>query len=195
MNPEDDRPPVEFRHPWRLALLAALTFAALIAWAFWDANQASADDSGIVVSCQTVQVWDAYNLGTVTVTRPGGTSVHTPGNALTVPYVTAAGPVVSITTAHHTYTVTAPSGCTTTTTGTTTTTVPATSTTGVVTTTTAPFGVTSSSVPPTITPPQPPQAPPGPTPTAQTGDPSVASTTVPPARPATPTVASPTFTG
>lgn len=188
MNPEDDRPPVEFRHPWRLALLAALTFAALIAWAFWDANQASADASGIVTTCATVQVWDHATLGTVVVTRPGGVSVYNPGNALTVPYVTADGPVVTLVTAHHSYTVPVPAGCTTTTTmsSSTTTTVPASTTTTTEGSTGSVPPVSSSTVPGSTVPP--PSAP-------GTTQPPAAVTTLPPAPPAAPVVGRPEFTG
>lgn len=186
-----DRPRAEFRHPWRLLALAIIGWAMLFAWAF--VQDADADDHGIVVTCTTVQVWDHNRLGDVLVEYADGADAEGRfGNAATFANDGPHGRVVRVVTAHHTYTVPAPSGCAVPPSST----VPEPTSTVAVTTTAAnpPFEATTT-VPPTITPPPPPEGPPASTPTAQTGDPSVASTTVPPARPATPTVASPSFTG
>ena len=149
---------------WRIA--AAVIAAIIVAHLLWlaVADPADADDHGLVVTCQTVDLWDVRNLGTVTVTRPGGVATYTPGNALTVAYVTAAGPVTAVVTAHHSYTVSAPSGC-------------ATTTSSSSTTTSAPVP-TPSTAPPSTTPPLVPSSTvPGPT---VPPPPSVPGTTTPP---------------
>lgn len=188
----DDRPRVEIRHPWRLALIVAV-WTALIAWAFWDASRADADQHGYVATCSTLQLWDVTGLGVVTVTHADGTiaSEGPLGNAVTYPNDGPHGRIVRVVTAHHTYTVPAPSGCVVASS----TTTPLAPTLTVATTTANPPFEATTTLPPTITPPPTPEGPPASTPTAQTGDPSVAPTTIPPARPATPTVASPSFTG
>lgn len=172
---------------WRIALV--IVAAILIAHALWlaVADPADADDHGLVVTCQTVDLWDVRNLGTVTVTRPGGVATYTPGNALTVAYVTAAGPVTAVVTAHHSYTVTAPSGCATTTT-----------TTSSSTTTSVPVPTPSTAPPSTVPPSVPSSTVPGPTvppPPSVPGTTPPTATTLPPAPPAQPVVATPAFTG
>lgn len=170
----------------RLRIALVIVAAILIAHALWlaIADPADADDHGIVVTCADVRIWDVNNLGNVTVTRSGGTDLHRPGNALTVPYVTAAGAVVRVTTAHHTYTVSAPAGCT-----------PSTTTTSTTSTTT-----TAAAVPPVVT--QPPAAPSStpPPPSSVLPPPTTVgapppTTTLPPASPAVPVVEHPAFTG
>lgn len=170
---------------WRIALV--IVAAILIAHALWlaVADPADADDHGLVVTCQTVDLWDVRNLGTVTVTRPGGVAAYTPGNALTVAYVTAAGPVTAVVTAHHSYTVSAPSGCATTTSSSSTTTSAP-----VPTPSTAPPSTTPPLVPSSTTPPPSPASPPP----ATVGAPTP-TTTLPPAPPAVPVVEQPAFTG
>ncbi len=177
----------------RLRIALVVLAAIIVAHALWlaIADPADADDSGIVTTCQSVAVWDAYNLGDVTVTRTGGTDLHRPGNALTVPYVTAAGPVVRVTTAHHTYVVAAPAGCTTTTVSpSTTTSQSSTTTTATVPPTTVPPGTFPPVVPSSTTPPPSPASPPP----ATVGAPTP-TTTLPPAPPAEPVVEQPAFTG
>lgn len=171
---------------WRIALvvIAAIIVAHLLWLAV--ADPADADDHGIVVTCATVQVWDHADLGTVTVTRPGGVATYTPGNALTVAYVTAAGPVTAVVTAHHSYTVSAPAGC-------------ATTTSSSSTTTSAPVP-TPSTAPPSTTPPLVPSSTvPGPTVPPPPSEPGTTTpptaTTLPPAPPAQPVVTTPAFTG
>lgn len=170
---------------WRIAavVLAAIIVAHLLWLAV--ADPADADDHGLVVTCQTVDLWDVRNLGTVTVTRPGGVATYTPGNALTVAYVTAAGPVTAVVTAHHSYTVSAPSGCATTTSSSSTTTSAP-----VPTPSTAPPSTTPPLVPSSTTPPPSPASPPP----ATVGAPTP-TTTLPPAPPAQPVVTTPAFTG
>lgn len=175
---------------WRIA--AAVIAAIIVAHLLWlaVADPADADDHGIVVTCATVQVWDHADLGTVTVTRPGGVATYTPGNALTVAYVTAAGPVTAVVTAHHSYTVSAPAGCATTTSSSSTTTSPSTTTSAPVTPSTAPPSTTPPLVPSSTTPPPSPASPPP----ATVGAPTP-TTTLPPAPPAVPVVEQPAFTG
>lgn len=171
---------------WRIA--AAVIAAIIVAHLLWlaVADPADADDHGLVVTCQTVDLWDVRNLGTVTVTRPGGVATYTPGNALTVAYVTAAGPVTAVVTAHHSYTVTAPSGCATTTSSSSTTTSAPVPTPSTAPPSTVPPSVPSSTVPgPTV--PPPPSVPGTTTPPT--------ATTLPPAPPAQPVVTTPAFTG
>ena len=171
---------------WRIA--AAVIAAIIVAHLLWlaVADPADADDHGLVVTCQTVDLWDVRNLGTVTVTRPGGVATYTPGNALTVAYVTAAGPVTAVVTAHHSYTVSAPSGCATTTSSSSTTTSAPVPTPSTAPPSTVPPSVPSSTVPgPTV--PPPPSAPGTTTPPT--------TTTLPPAPPAQPVVTTPAFTG
>lgn len=170
---------------WRIA--AAVIAAIIVAHLLWlaVADPADADDHGLVVTCQTVDLWDVRNLGTVTVTRPGGVATYTPGNALTVAYVTAAGPVTAVVTAHHSYTVSAPSGCATTTSSSSTTTSAP-----VPTPSTAPPSTTPPLVPSSTTPPPSPASPPP----ATVGAPTP-TTTLPPAPPAVPVVEQPAFTG
>lgn len=171
---------------WRIA--AAVIAAIIVAHLLWlaVADPADADDHGLVVTCQTVDLWDVRNLGTVTVTRPGGVATYTPGNALTVAYVTAAGPVTAVVTAHHSYTVSAPSGCATTTSSSSTTTSAPVPTPSTAPPSTTPPLVPSSTVPgPTV--PPPPSAPGTTTPPT--------TTTLPPAPPAQPVVTTPAFTG
>lgn len=176
---------------WRIALvvIAAIIVAHLLWLAV--ADPADADDHGIVVTCATVQVWDILNLGTVTVTRPGGVATYTPGNALTVAYVTAAGPVTAVVTAHHSYTVSAPAGCATTTSSSSTTTSPSTTTSAPVTPSTAPPSTTPPLVPSSTVPG--PTVPPPPSEPGTTTPPT--ATTLPPAPPAQPVVTTPAFTG
>lgn len=170
---------------WRIA--AAVIAAIIVAHLLWlaVADPADADDHGLVVTCQTVDLWDVRNLGTVTVTRPGGVATYTPGNALTVAYVTAAGPVTAVVTAHHSYTVSAPAGCATTTSSSSTTTSAP-----VPTPSTAPPSTTPPLVPSSTTPPPSPASPPP----ATVGAPTP-TTTLPPAPPAVPVVEQPAFTG
>lgn len=170
---------------WRIALVVLA--AIMTAFGLWlaVADPADADTSGLVTTCDSVALWDHYGLGTVTVTRPGGVATYTPGNALTVAYVTAAGPVTAVVTAHHSYTVTAPSGCATTTSSSTTTSAPV-PTPSTAPPSTVPPSVPSSTVPgPTV--PPPPSAPGTTTPPT--------TTTLPPAPPAQPVVTTPAFTG
>lgn len=169
--------------------LTIITVAVLVflAWVVIDANTASADTSGLVVSCTTVQVWDHTGLGTVTVTRTAGTDTHTPGNALTVPLTTARGTVTAVTTAHHSYVVAPPAGCvSSTTTSSTTTTAPPVSVPSSTTTTPAPPGTAPPvSVPPVSS------TVPEPVPPAGSGT----TTTLPTAPPAQPVVTTVRFTG
>lgn len=156
-------------------IAVAVGWALLVLWAFIDADHAGADDHGIVVTCQSVAVWDVYNLGDVTVTRTAGTDQHRPGNALTVPYVTGNGPVLRVQTAHHMYAISAPAGCTTT----------STTTTSTSTTTTAP---PSSTVPPSTTTALPPAVPPTTVVPSSTSSTVPGSTAPPPPDPGTPSL-------
>lgn len=187
----DDRPRAEIRHPWRLVLLCLAAWAALFAFAVWQSDDAGADVSGVVATCQTLQLWDANGLGVVTVTHVDGTvaSEGPLGNAVTYPNDGPHGRIVAVVTAHHAYTVPAPAGCTTTTTSSSTTTsVPASTTTTLpdVPPTPGTMPVPSSTVPGSTVPP--PSAP-------GTTLPPAAVTTLPPAPPAVPVVATPRVTG
>ncbi len=177
---------------------------------------AGADDHGIVVTCDSVNVWNVANLGTVVVTRTGGSETFVPGNALTVPLLNSLGTVTFVDTSSIDYTVTAPAGCvdptTTTQPGATTTTQPgATTTTQPGATTTTQPGATTTTQPGATTTTQPRGATtttqPGATtttaPVTTTSGPSVLGASVtspapaalPAAQPATPVAAQPRFTG